>query len=84
MKASPIKYAAAKRIALTTIIKQPPDTPIPDRIAFMNDDDGFQIHFAAGNSKISRMVSWEVVETSIEAIAETVKRAMAELAKANH
>lgn len=84
MKASPIKYAAAKRIALTTIIKQPPDTPIPDRVAFENGSIGFQIHFAAGNFKISRTVSWEVVETSIESITETVKRAMAELAKANH
>lgn len=82
MKASHIKYAAAKRIALTTLIKQPPDTPIPDAIRFENDEIAFAIRLRHGDRMIEKFVAWSVVDTSVESIVHTMKLALADLARA--
>lgn len=82
MKASPIKYAAAKRIALTTIIKQPPDTPLPDEVHFGNDDGAFVIRIRQGECLTEKFVSWSVIDTSVESIVHTMKLALEDLARA--
>lgn len=81
MTVSPARYAAAKRIALTTILKQPPDSPVPDEVRFRNEPTAFYVHFKYGDSTLVRGVSWSVMKTSIQAVVETVKRALDDLAR---
>ena len=84
-KATPAKFADAKRRALRTLGQQAPDSYVPDRVMFFNDDLGFTVQLSdlSEDHHVQRLVPWSSVELAqMPIIEDTVSLAVESLARA--
>lgn len=84
-KASPAKFADAKRRALRALGQQMPDSFVPDRVWFSNRDHGFVVRMSnlTDDHHVERIVSWLSIDAaSFPIIEKEVDRATRMLAEA--
>lgn len=84
-KATPAEFADAKRRALRALGQQMPDSYVPDRVMFFNDDFSFTVRLSdlSEDNHVQRSVPWSSVELAQAPIIEdTMSRAVESLARA--
>ncbi len=84
-KASAAAFAACKRRALRAIAQQAPDSFVPDRVIFFNDDVGFAVRLSdlGEDNHVQKLVPWLLVDlaASDNVVEDTVSRAVEQLAR---
>lgn len=83
-KAVAATFANAKRRALRVLGQQTPDSYVPDRIMFFNDELGFIVRLSnlSDDPHIQKMIPWlEVDLTNAPVIETAVSQAVEQLAR---
>jgi hypothetical protein len=84
-KASSAAFAGAKRRALRALGQQAPDSFVPDRVWFFNDELGFVVRLSntSDDHHVQRLILWSEVEfCRIDIVECVVNRAVEALARA--